>query len=86
MLKLLPPGLGAVQRELEVGATPDSMLLVHAEDRAIHNVFTRMGRVALPTDLRLVNLPRVVNPHRCQEEEINQMLKAFKGYPFFASM
>ena len=40
---LLTLGLGSIQWEMEVGATPDAMQVVHVEDSSTPSLFTGMG-------------------------------------------
>ena len=88
VLKVFAVGVGAQPLDPGFPAAQDNMLVVHAEDKAIPSLFAGMGRkgnkMIAPRNKLVTGCGLIW--HSFPPKEISQVLKAYKGYPYFALM
>ena len=86
--RLPAPGMGALQIEVAVLESERPTFAVAAEDRAIPGILTGMGQKGaqcVSNPHRTVKGARIVW-HPLTDSEIAELVKAYKGCPFFAVM
>ena len=86
--KLLAAGISVLQWALDFLEAPDNLFVVHAEDKAIPSLFSGMGRKGnkmIATKSKIVKGRKVIW-HVFPPNEIEMVLQAYKGCPYFALM